>query len=223
MDSSDDDNDDDSPVEKDFCEPVQLAKTVLKTLHELAVSSRYNWFELVELAAKEGIFNETNFEVGMEEFHSRIQALFPPSEASMLENSYLALKADECLNEYSKQRAVHSLNGEIVTDDGPGNYLMEVKSSKVDKIVQAKVAAIRRQDRGRKAKKILGRSILSKAMPKKVNTIIDQYPDIGKKIEALVEECCIGADQWRRTGVLTFDRNKRIAKKCTYLKDPETP
>ena len=32
-------------------------------------------------------------------------------------------------------------------------------------------------------------------------------PDNGKVIEAYVQERNIGADSWRRTGVLTFDGN----------------
>ena len=31
-----------------------------------------------------------------------------------------------------------------------------------------------------------------------------------------VEDCNIGADAWRRTGVLTFDGNTRVQKKVTY-------
>ena len=46
--------------------------------------------------------------------------------------------------------------------------------------------------------------------------IVKQYPDIGKTIEEFVKSNNVGADQWRRTGVLTFDGNLRYAKKVTY-------
>ena len=54
-------------------------------------------------------------------------------------------------------------------------------------------------------------------MLKKVN-IVSQYPDIGEKIESFLKDCCVGADQWRRTGVLTFDGNRHVNKKCSYLR-----
>ena len=46
--------------------------------------------------------------------------------------------------------------------------------------------------------------------------LFNQFPDIGEKIEAYVSSCNVGADHWRRTGVLTFDGNARLSKKVTY-------
>ena len=46
-------------------------------------------------------------------------------------------------------------------------------------------------------------------------------PDIGKKIEKLVESCSVGVDAWRHTGVLTFDGNEKGEKKCTYRRIQE--
>ena len=42
------------------------------------------------------------------------------------------------------------------------------------------------------------------------------YPNIGEEIEKFVQDCNIGADAWRRTGVLTFDGNTRVKSKVTY-------
>ena len=47
-------------------------------------------------------------------------------------------------------------------------------------------------------------------------SIVDLYPNIGKDIEKFVEERSVGADAWRRTGVLTFDGNKQVDQKVTY-------
>lgn len=41
-------------------------------------------------------------------------------------------------------------------------------------------------------------------------------PDIGEVMEKFVEERNIGADAWRRTGVLTFDGNTSVKEKVTY-------
>ena len=43
-----------------------------------------------------------------------------------------------------------------------------------------------------------------------------ECPTIGQEIESFVQEANIGADAWRRTGVLTFDGNTRVKAKVTY-------
>ena len=35
-------------------------------------------------------------------------------------------------------------------------------------------------------------------------------------IEEYAEACSVGADAWRYTGVITFDGNVKVNKKCTY-------
>lgn len=39
---------------------------------------------------------------------------------------------------------------------------------------------------------------------------------MSQKIEEFVKERSVGADAWRRTGVLTFDGNKQVKEKVTY-------
>ena len=51
---------------------------------------------------------------------------------------------------------------------------------------------------------------------KRVSKIIQQCPDIGKVIETYVQDRNVGADAWRRTGVLTFDGNVHLKEKVTY-------
>ena len=46
--------------------------------------------------------------------------------------------------------------------------------------------------------------------------MLSECPDIGKTIENFVSAANVGADQWRRTGVLTFDGNRRLSNKVTY-------
>ena len=46
--------------------------------------------------------------------------------------------------------------------------------------------------------------------------IIKKFPNIGKDIEKFVTEWNVGADYWRRTGVLTFDGNRNVKEKVTY-------
>ena len=55
-----------------------------------------------------------------------------------------------------------------------------------------------------------------KRRSKKVKRIENECPDIGRVIEDFVRKRGIGADAWRRTGVLTFDGNRCPGKKVTF-------
>ena len=67
-----------------------------------------------------------------------------------------------------------------------------------------------------KAKVIERRKFLSRKTSRRVKSIVDKFPDIGETIALFVSESNIGADAWRRTGVLTFDGNLKITQKVTY-------
>ena len=51
-----------------------------------------------------------------------------------------------------------------------------------------------------------------------MDTIVKKYPDIGETIEAFVRSNNVGAEAWRRTGVLTFDGSVKKKQKVTYEK-----
>jgi len=57
---------------------------------------------------------------------------------------------------------------------------------------------------------------LQRSCSKQIHNITTKYPDIGTTIENFVQECNVGADSWRRTGLLTFDGNVKVKKKATY-------
>ena len=62
---------------------------------------------------------------------------------------------------------------------------------------------------------------LKKKRSKKVSRILTEIPEIGKEIENFVMECGAGADAWRRTGVITFDGNRKMQKKPTIKRVKE--
>ena len=49
-----------------------------------------------------------------------------------------------------------------------------------------------------------------------MSKILAECSDIGKVIEDFVSASNVGANAWRRTGVLTFDGNTRLPQKVTY-------
>ena len=60
------------------------------------------------------------------------------------------------------------------------------------------------------------RNYLGRRRSKFVKSFVKMYPDIGKVIEAFVQDRNVGADAWRRTGVLTFDGNCHVKEKVTF-------
>ena len=62
---------------------------------------------------------------------------------------------------------------------------------------------------------------LKRRRSKRVSQILVQVPEIGKEIENFVKESGAGAGSWRRTGVLTFDGNRKVEKKRTFKRVKE--
>ena len=195
-------------------------QNLLPQLQDIVKSSDFNWFEVV--AHVESQFGPEKVDVVMNELISSIDELqITKKEKQLLEISREAFHADEKLNGQQRSRHADMLNGFIVTDsesDDPDvieKAVTPVDSSLKD-VIQKKRTAIRHQAQRLKAKHIQEQHFLHHRRSKKVKDIIKEYPDIGHKIEEYVESCNVGADAWRRTGVLTFDGNSNVNKKVTY-------
>ena len=68
----------------------------------------------------------------------------------------------------------------------------------------------------KKAKEIAERNLLKRKVSKKVGFIQKRSPNIGKDIEDFVSIKRCGADSWRRTGVTTFDGNRKRSPKASF-------
>ena len=76
---------------------------------------------------------------------------------------------------------------------------------------------IRRKAKRIVSKEISRKSLLRRKAPKRVSSTLTRFPNIGRDIKEYVKGKRVGADQWRRTGVLTFDGNLRTkGPKVTY-------
>lgn len=118
-------------------------------------------------------------------------------------------------------RNVDCLNGNIVSEsesDNPEDYvgLSSVSTERTKKIITKKRMSLAQRNRRLKAKKIAERNFLCRRTSKRVDTILHRFPNIGKSIESYVSDANVGADAWRRTGMLTFDGNANIGQKVTY-------
>ena len=118
-------------------------------------------------------------------------------------------------------RQAEAFNGDIISDsesEDPDSYLglKDLSSDCARALIAAKRKQIRNRGRYLKAKYIAQKKFLSRKTSHHVKQILRDCPNIGDVMEKFVEECNIGADSWRRTGVLTFDGNTRVKQKVTY-------
>lgn len=60
--------------------------------------------------------------------------------------------------------------------------------------------------------------LMRRKATKNTRDILSKYPDIGEVMEKYATSCDVGADKWRRTGVLTFGGEKRSEKRLTFEK-----
>lgn len=78
-----------------------------------------------------------------------------------------------------------------------------------------------RQTLKRKVKRILAhrkaeQRLLKRQLAKRFSKILTKFPNTGRDIEEFVRSRKVGADAWRRTGILTFDGNVKTPPKVTY-------
>lgn len=66
------------------------------------------------------------------------------------------------------------------------------------------------------AEEIAKTCIFKRRIPSSASRLQKKFPTIGKDMEEFVGSKKVGADAWRRTGLLTFDGERRRGKKVTY-------
>lgn len=98
--------------------------------------------------------------------------------------------------------------------------LHSLTSDRAHRIVKKRRKALSRRNRRLKAKKIAERNFLARKRSACVQSVVTKFPDIGESIESFVSDSNVGADAWRRTGVLTFDGNLKV-KQVTYGRIPQ--
>lgn len=197
---------------------VILCAVSFHTLKEVLQQGQYNWFFVVEYLEHRA--QTPLLESHLKEFHSYALELPLTSEQkNLLTLSYEAFSAS--IPDANHCRTAAALNGDIVSDsesDNAEDYvgISSVASEDANKIIAKKRKSFVRRLCRVKAKKLAERNFLSRRTSKRVKTVVDRFPDIGESIESFVSDSNVGADAWRRTGVLTFDGNMRVKQKVTY-------
>ncbi len=96
------------------------------------------------------------------------------------------------------------------------NNISDPLSKQGKELLIKKIESIKRKRRRDLKKKVENERILKRKRSRNVGKILKECPNIGKEIEKFVQESGVGADAWRRTGVLTFDGNRKVNKKVTF-------
>ena len=188
-------------------------------LQGLLKKCNYNWFEF--LVALEKLLHKDVSPISKALFDA-IATHCNPDDMELVCQSFAAYSVTED-HQYEQNRIARVINGEIVSEsesDDPEAYVGV--SQPLDESGKALIAkkrrAIQRRGKRKQEKAIAEKHFLSRKGSKRVSKILKDCPDIGETIEAYVREHQVGADAWRRTGVLTFDGNTKIKEKVTYEK-----
>ena len=99
---------------------------------------------------------------------------------------------------------------ESESEDGDWCQIDDILSNKAKAQIQQARRKIKRAATRETSKKIAKEALLQRKIPKRVSTFFTKYPDIGEKMEEFVREHGVGADQWRRTGVLLLQATKTL-------------
>ena len=190
--------------------------------------NQFNWFELVNVIVEKISPNDDKAVVNKlsQYFPKVLEICHTSHEKTLLQQSYQAFLNYYNTHQLEADRKANALNGFIVADsesEDPDQYigLNDTSSERAKAIIAKKRKAIQRRAQYLISKSIANQNFLKRKQSAHTKIIIKEFPTIGKEIEDFVQSCNIGADAWRRTGVLTFDGNVRVKSKVTYTRIAE--
>jgi hypothetical protein len=189
-----------SEEEKDQTTPSRLPSD--DQLLSMLRNTNFNWFAFItEVKMLLPNNSENTLLESLEEFSGRLSVLNVSAEDQLkIETSRQAYFALE------KDKAIH----ESLSDED------ETSSRDISEAVRKRRIMYRRKHVRQKAKRMAEARLLKRKLPKRVSRILKKFPNIGKDVEEFVSGKRVGADAWRRTGVLTFDGNIKQGPKVTY-------
>lgn len=178
-----------------------------------------NWIEFARVVTGMQENKQPNLTENMlAEFARKLSSLnFNNEEKGLIDQSKKAYLVQKSRND--KEADVDDGLVASESDDDDPTELFQVQDPldvKGKAIILKKRAAIQRKAKRDIAKRIAERRFLQRRRSKRIGRIEKECPDIGKTIEEFVRKQGVGADSWRRTGVLTFDGNRRVGKKVTF-------
>jgi len=178
-----------------------------------------NWFAFVEELMN--LLRQYNTDVINQvllDFAQQIDSMdFTEAEERLIEQSRQAY-----LLRCRQQESYDNLSSnQVVTDsesDDPESWLnlKQLKSPAGIELIKKQRKILRQQAKRRAAKLIANNCLLKRKIPKRVSSILKEFPSIAKDVEEYVKSKRCGADAWRRTGVVTFDGNRKRGPKASF-------
>ena len=185
-----------------------------------------NWFEFAERV--HGMLKDGETEViesALLDFKNKIFSLdISPEDKNIIEQSLKAYLATRQPHEKEKDIAEGMIVSENEsTDDECQMWIRgeDLLGEKGRALLKKKRAALKRKTVRDIKKKMAQRRFLKRRRSKKGSKVVRDCPGIGMEIEQFVKDCGVGADAWRRTGILTFDGNRKQRKKATFKRIKE--
>jgi len=189
-------------------------------LQDILKKCSLNWFTFVDVVKE--MLHDLNLEAVEQlllDFAGQIPFLgLSLEEERLVEHSrqaYLFIK-----NSFQREQDVQ--NGEVISDSDASetelwqNGISDALGEDGRLMIQKKRNSLHRKAVRESRRKVMERRFLKRRCSKKMSRIIQDCPGIGAAIEEFVAQCGEGADAWRRTGVVTFDGNKKVRKKATF-------
>ena len=102
-----------------------------------------------------------------------------------------------------------------------GNIHDDPLQTEARDIISQKVKQLKRNARRNATQRIADARFLRRKSGKNVGKILKECPGIGSTIENYVKNSGVGADSWRRTGILTFYGLRKVEQKATFSRIKE--
>jgi hypothetical protein len=193
---------------------VDFTTLPLKVMVEKSKSNFFQVAEEVEAHFETSLKSE-ELDILFQEISSLPAACY---DSFLMNQSYRAFLVSA--QSFTEEQRADLVNGLVITDSESENPELWSQAAEVEtekrKLVQKQRMILQRRIRRQRAKHIATANFLSRKVSKKARGIVKKFPNIGKAIEDFVSERNVGADFWRRTGVLTFDGNRKVKQKVTY-------
>lgn len=226
--SSSDDDDDNDQFDKSVDECDILDEGVLQekvneyNLLKLLKENECNWYQFVMvLRDKMNGMTIENFNQVLHDFGDKLPSLELSQHEKMIteqsRQAYIAANKVQKREKAAEESIIVSSDSgdseaELLATEGVPDCLI---GNVVTEILRKRRAAIQRKAVRSKAK-IAAQRFLRRHKSKRVSKIISECEGIEGAVEEYVRSCGVGANAWRRTGVLTFDGNRKVKKKATF-------
>ena len=197
-----------------YCISLMIELPNEQALLHLLCECEYNWFQFIEQVE---FSSDLNTDLLENFFYSLPNLGLSPSSMNLVVQSHRAFNAT-IVDLQEQERTARSMNGEIVSDSDCELTPEVDESMAVKDKIRKKQVAVQRCAKRLEAKLIAEKRFLQRKRGKRTSKIIQTCTDIGDVIEEFVKDHSVGADAWRRTGILTFDGNANIKDKVTYKK-----